>query len=190
MDRARIVERNGEASAVLADNTAGNAERERGRRRYCVGDRHDPAGAIRFETAHPRPRQLNPNDGGSVFCAVKQNFAYAVVVVGLERVEVDLSRTVEYQPQCVRTVEYGGGRCYRERKVETQIVARLVYAGDHHRVRIGWRTPGFGGRSALRCVWRLWRDGRRHGYRWWGIGIGCRRILCRHFGCRNYRRRR
>ena len=65
MKLARLVERNGDAGAVFADDSARDGERPR-RHRDGVADIDDPARPVGLEAHQPRPLQLDAHDGFAV----------------------------------------------------------------------------------------------------------------------------
>ena len=149
MDGARIIERNGEACAVLADDAARDGQRL-GRCCHRVGNRDDPRRPVSDNTAHPWPGQLEANSGDPVFCPFEQHLAHAIVVVGLNRGQIDLRWRVEHQPQRIRPLENRCGRRCRERKFDAHGLAGLLHAGHNDGIRIRRRAFGI-------CSWRALR---------------------------------
>ena len=125
VDGARIVERNGDAGAVLADDAARDGER-RGRHRRAVADVTIQAlPSVITLASRGRVSRMRTMAAPSVG-ALEMGIANAAIRLARQRREIDAGVAVEDQPHRVGAMEHGGRRRRREGKFDTQAVAFAV----------------------------------------------------------------
>src|SRR5665213_3448733 len=106
MKLAWLIERDGDAGAVFADDIAGDGQRLV-RHRDGIGDGDDPARAVSLQAHQTRPLQLDAHDHFAVRTVREYGALDGVTGVIVEGADVDLGGAVEHQPQHVGTAEDG-----------------------------------------------------------------------------------